>query len=249
MAAFAILLYGEGVLAFEMAGAARFGRLHLRHCHPLVLRGRLIEFDVAIAALVHACVQLVAELSVSRILHLEFHLPDGMAPGAFIDLEGAFAVMAGAAGLPLFHLGHGDRLLGNQVVEPGMADSALVGGDEMLFMTEGHRSGLPDLHDHIPDFMALYAIGETEGLFAVVAGAAGFPLFHVRHGETDPGGLRSEVENGIVAGLAVVLDPLLQEVPVVAEYHLAEIGYLDGDILDVDGISERTGQNRPAQDQ
>lgn len=240
MTAVAIFLHGKGVLAVEMAGAARFGRLHLRLGHPLVLRGREIELHMAIAALVNAGVQLVAEHDIPGILYLKIHLSDGMALGAFIDLEGALTVMAGAAGLPLFHLGHGNRLIRSHVVKLGMADGALIGGGEMLFMTKGHRSSLLDLHSHVRNFMAFDAIGETEGAFAVVTGAAGFPLFHVRHGKTGTG-LGPEVENGIVAGLAVVLDPLLEEVFAVVEYHLTEIGYFNGDILDVDSIGKRAG--------
>src|SRR4030043_1829323 len=120
MAAVAIFLHGKGVLAVEMAGAARFGRLHLRLGHPLVLRGREIELHMAIAALVNAGVQLVAEHDIPGILYLKIHLSDGMALGAFIDLEGALTVMAGGAGPSPFLLGPGYPLFWRHVVKVGV---------------------------------------------------------------------------------------------------------------------------------
>ena len=105
-------------------------------------------------------------------------------------------------------------------------------------MTEGHRSRFFYFNSYIRNLVTLDAIIEIEGPFAVVAGAAGLAFSHICHGVT---GLASEVENGIMAGLAVIFNAFLSKVPVVAKYHLAEIGCLKGDIFDVNCMTEGAG--------
>jgi hypothetical protein len=145
--------------------------------------------------------------------------------------------MTGAAGLPFFHLGHGDRLFCNHIVDLGVADGAFISA-EMLLVTEGHRSRFFYFNSYIRNLVTLDAIIEIKSPFAIVAGAAGLAFFHICHGVTV---LASEIENDIMAGLAVIFNAFLSEVPVVAKYHLAEIGCLKGDIFDIDCISERAG--------
>ena len=106
----AILLYGEGLFAVYVTGAARSFFLHLLHRDSLVFRGGKVEFDMAISALIEAGVKFVAEFDVSRILQLEIDILGGMTLHAFFSLKCSFAVMTGAAGFPLFHLSHGDSL-------------------------------------------------------------------------------------------------------------------------------------------
>jgi hypothetical protein len=77
-----------------------------------------------------------------------------------------------------------------------------------------------------------------------MAGAAGLAFLHIGHGESV---LTSEIENGIMTCLAVILDALLFEVLVVVEYDLSEVGYLHGNIFYVNRISERTSENRYGQ--
>jgi hypothetical protein len=74
-----------------------------------------------------------------------------------------------------------------------------------------------------------------------MAGAAGLAFLHIGHGESV---LASEIENGIMTCLAVILDALLFEVLVVVEYDLSEVGYLHGDIFYVNRISDGTSENR-----
>ena len=163
---------------------------------------------MAISALIQARVKFVAEFDVPRILQLEVHLLYGMTFYTFIRLKGGFAVMAGAAGLSFIHQGHGDRLFHSQIENLGVANVAFTIA-EMFLVTESHRSRFFDFDADIPDFMTLDAILQIEGPFAVVAGAAGLSFFHIGHGVTF---LAPEVENGIMAGFAVVFYTLLLEV-------------------------------------
>jgi hypothetical protein len=129
-----------------------------------------------------------------------------------------------------------------------MTDCAVVsiGAFEMHLVTESHWSRFFHLKGNIRNFMTLDTILEVKGPFAVMAGAAGLAFFHICHGVT---ALASEIENGIMTCLAVILDAPLLEVIVVAEYDLAEVGYLHGDIFYVNRISEGTSENRHGQDQ
>lgn len=121
-----------------------------------------------------------------------------------------------------------------------------IGAFEVRLVSEPHRSRFFDLKGNIRDFMALNTIFEIESPFAVMAGAAGFAFLHIGHGEPV---LASEIEDGIMTCLAVILDALLPEVLVMAEYDLAEVGYLHGDIFYVNRISEGTSENRYDQDE
>jgi len=116
----------------------------------------------------------------------------------------------------------------------------------MYLVTEFHRSRFFNLKGYIRDLVTLDAILESEGSFAVMAGAAGLAFFHICHGVT---ALTSEIVNGIMTCLAVILDALLFEMLVVAEYDLAEVGYLHGDIFYVNRISEGENENRHSQDE
>jgi hypothetical protein len=156
---------------------------------------------------------------------------------AFICFECVFAVMADAAGLPLFHLGHRDGLFGCHVINLGVTDCAIV-SFEVFLVAEGYRSGLFHLHGYIRDLVAADAIIQRERPLAVVASAAGEALLHIRHRET---GFLPEIVNCIVACLAVILDPFLPEMVVMTEHNFAKVGYFKGDIFDVYRVGESAG--------
>ena len=193
--------------------------------------------DVAITALKHTRVQLVAEFNVSRIRYFEVNFPGGMALKTLLYLKRVFTVMASAAGFSLLHLSHCNGFFCGQIVNFGMAGGAFISA-EMLLMTESHQSRFFDRHGYIRNFVTLDAIVETECSFAIMAGATGLAFFHLRHVVSS---LVSEIENGIMTGLAVIFDALLFEMLAVVEYYLTEIGNLKGDILDVYRIRERAG--------
>lgn len=245
----AILLYGEGLFTLYVTGAARFPFLHLLLGDSLVFCRGEVEFDVAISAFIESCVKIVAEFDVSCVLQLDFYILGGMALHAVFDLKCFFAVMTGAAGFPLFHLGHGDdSSFWSHIVKFRMTEGAVVGigAFEMRLVSEFYRSRFFYLEVYIRNFVTLDAVLEIESPLAVMAGAAGLAFFHICHGVTS---LASEIEYGIMTCLAVILDALLFEVLIVAEYNLAEVGYLHGDIFYVDRISEGAYENRHGQDE
>jgi len=119
-----------------------------------------------------------------------------------------------------------------------------IGAFEVRLMGESDRSRFLDPKGYIRHFMAKGAILQIESPFAVMAGAAGLAFLHIGHGES---GLAAEIINGIMTGLAVILDALLSEVLVVAEHDPAEVGYLHGDIFYVNRIGEGASENRYGQ--
>ena len=80
---------------------------------------------------------------------------------------------------------------------------------------------------HLAAFFAIFLY--RKGGVAVMAGAAGFTFFHIRHGVVS---LYLDVEYGIVAGFAVGFNPLLFEMLGMIEYYRAGIRCLESDILD-----------------
>lgn len=101
-----------------------------------------------------------------------------MALDAVVDIKGILAFpVAGAAGLALFHVGHGRLGAANPEGEDlGVAVDTLV-GLQMEFVTEGGITGR--LRDHVVDnarfhaFVASAAVaGGGEDVLAVVAAAA-----------------------------------------------------------------------------
>lgn len=93
-----------------MAGATGFAIGHISHCHSLaatVLEG----FGVAVIALEDAGVEIVAEISDYRASAvLECQVGRFIADVALVAIasggECCFAIMAAAARLAFFHLGH-----------------------------------------------------------------------------------------------------------------------------------------------
>jgi len=102
----------EGVLAV-VTSSARLALLHITHA---CMNGTGLEREglgVAIVAAVHACMHCVTESSIGYSLHDEgdvFRFQPLVAVAAVAgNGEGFFAIVTCAAGLPFFHLGHGDR--------------------------------------------------------------------------------------------------------------------------------------------
>jgi hypothetical protein len=119
-----------------------------------------------------------------------------------------------------------------------------IGAFEVCLVSESYRSRFFDLKGNIRNLMTLDTILEIESPFAVMTGTAGLAFLHIGHGESV---LVSEIENGVMTGLTVILDALLFEVLAVAEHDPAEVGCLHGDIFYVNRISEGTGENRYGQ--
>lgn len=114
-----------------------------------------------------------------------------------------------------------------------MAGAAGIHVDVKL-VTEDNITRISNLENHVFDRVALYAFQGSKGLFPVMTGAAGFAFYHGRHGVPffDP-----EVENGVMAGFAIILDALLFKMFIMIKDNFAEMGYFNGYILDINRIS------------
>lgn len=95
------------------------------------------------------------------------------------------------------------------------------------------------LEIHISRGMAARTFFYLKCPLTVVAGAAGFPLSHIRHGVAD---LFFDVKDGIVAGFAIIAGAFLVDMKIVIEFYLAVITAAKSDILDVYSIGE--GKNK-----
>ena len=221
-----------------MACTAGFCRFHLGHGNSLVFRRGQIEFVVAVAAFIHARMQLMAEFDIPCILDLEIDFLYGMTPQAFLDLKSFFAVVTCPAGLSLFHLRHTDGLIQPHFIKFGMTAPALIPCG-VLLVAEDDRSRFFYFKNYIRNFMTFVAILDIKRLFSIVTKAAGFPLSHVRHGVA---GLFFDVKDGIVAGFAIIADAFPVDMKIVIEFYLAVITAAKSDILDVYSIGE--GKNK-----
>ena len=221
-----------------MACAAGFCRFHFGHGNSLVFRRGQIEFVVAVAAFIHARMQLMAEFDIPCILDLEIDFLYGMTPQAFLDLKGFFAVVASAAGLSLFHLRHTDGLIPSRFIKFGMTAPALIPCG-VLLVAEDDMSRFFYFKNYIRNFMTFVAILDVKRLFPVVTKAAGFPFFHICHGVRC---LFLDVEDGIVAAFAISSGAFLVDMKIVIEFYLAVIPAAKMDILDVYSIGE--GKNK-----
>jgi len=181
-------------------------------------------------------VEFVAELGICCTLHLEFDLPwchPLVAPSAIAGYgEGGLVIMAGAAGLPLFHLGHGDLLFlagYHLAVVAALALSAGLGYVDLMTECRFSRSLLPICYASRLTLVATNAIlfrGDAERLDAGMAGPAGLGLFHLRHCVMS--GL-FYVEYGIVANPAVVV--IFGKMDVMAEDHRLGVFELEQDVF------------------
>ena len=182
----------EGILAV-VAGAAGFPFVHVRHG---VVRGTGLvreHLGVAIFAAVHAGMDFVAEGDVGDSLYLEadvlrFH-PSVAVTAIAGHGERLLPVMAGATGLPFFHLCHGDVLIpagDHLAVVATFALAASLG--YMDVMAEYHITKTFYLEIDVPGFTfmaadTIFLVGDAKGLYPGMAGTARLCFFHFRHGE------------------------------------------------------------------
>ncbi len=124
------------------------------------------------------------------------------------DTEGPLAVVAGAAGLSLFHLihGHGFAFAGNDLAVVAALAGATSLGD-MNGVAEYGAAQSIDLVSDIARFPLVAADtvlfgGNAEGLDPGMTGAARLVFFHLGHGEV---ATLFQVEDGVVADFAVLL--------------------------------------------
>jgi hypothetical protein len=107
-----------------------------------------------------------------------------MTPDAiFPDGECRVIVMAGSAGLPLVHLVHAHSQ--GRVIKAKNLGVAIDTAVKLcvIAMTEGHRAGTVHFHKDVASEMTTGAVGQSEGLFSFVTGAARLPPFHLEHGD------------------------------------------------------------------
>lgn len=105
-----------------------------------------------------------------------------VAGAAFADAKGFFTIMAGSAGFPFFHLGHGYRGIFAGTVQGAVTGGAVLHLCQMSGMTERSRAGFFHLVDDFFNLVAFAALVGIKSLFAVVAGTAGLALVHFSHG-------------------------------------------------------------------
>lgn len=146
--------------------------------------------------------------------------------------EGGLAIMAGTAGLPIFHPVHGDPLPSDADDFAVVAAHALVANlCSVDIMAEDRLWGpLPSII-YILDLApvaadAIFFRRDAEGPDACMTGAARFCLFHFGHGEV-PGIFY--IENCIMTNPAVVV--VFVKMYVVAEDHRIGMFELEKDIL------------------
>ncbi len=185
-------LTGLGVFDAErhaetMAGPAELTLIHLFHDPALFgspgLDNRIMTVGTGISLL---GMDLVIELNMAGDCREFVAHRAGIAGMAFLavalDTKRGGIIVARSAGFATLHLGHTDRLVGSlgRQVQRRMAVFAAE-RPKMRRMAENRTAGVvPDLLDRVA-FCA--GILDSEGGFAVVAGAAGVPFFHVSHGK------------------------------------------------------------------
>jgi len=207
-----------------MAAAAPFTLFHVGHGEQFCLGLVGEDLGMAILAGIRAQMEFMAELSIRCPFYLEGDLLRGHPLVAVSTVpgngEGALAVVASAAGLACFHLGHGDLLVPAGDNLAIVAAPALAAGfcDVELMAEERIRGPfLSERYASRPSLVATDAIlilGDAESLDARMAGAAGSGLFHVSHGEMF--GL-FYIEYGVVTNPAVVV--IFFQMDIMAENH------------------------------
>jgi hypothetical protein len=190
VALLAITLYAESVLGVVTgtAGAAGF---HLGHRNGLSARFEGEDLGMAISTFVHAKMELVTEFHFAAVV-LESNGGGFKSLVAFVTVagrrEGSFIVVTSTAGLAIVHFSHSDMLgTGFKGKSLGVALFASEHGSVDRVPEKGWFDSLSfegyvfRFHSH----MAFAAVaGNGKGFGAVMAGAAGSTLFHLRHGHS-----------------------------------------------------------------
>lgn len=226
----------EGGLAgflVAVAGTAGLAAFHLLHSYSGGASGSAEYFRMAFTATVHLGMNLVAEWHITGILGGESQLFDGVAFAAGRQGErfSAFIIVAGAAGFALFHLGHGDVLIGAGRENRWMAGRAILEACQVDLVAEAGGTGSLHLVGDFLYQMAAGALLQFESAAAIMAGAAGFALIHVGHRVMDA--LLFHLEYCVVARLAIVLYARFLQMLFVTEDYLTCIFGVIRDITQV----------------
>lgn len=204
----AVTFDGKGGIAV-VAATARLLGLHLFHGIATAVRpGDEIPAMTVGAIVAEPEVVIMAEMRIGG----EGDIPDHMTLGAVrLDGESGCAVMAGTAGCPFFHLGHRRMGIVGTRLEDGVVAvcAAISAKAHVEAMTEGYGTEIGDADRHFLGDMATDAFGQREGPFAVMAGTAGLPLLHFRHGNRR--GLLADGEQGVMAQGAITAERLEME--------------------------------------
>lgn len=223
VALFTIFFYRKSGFSV-VTGAAGFATLHISH---LIAFGRHTGSEyavVAVTALVHAEMKFMTEVGNAGFGNFESHFQGRSMTLVAITLDGKCRVpfMAGATRRPFFHFDHRVPL----IVRPGheqlaMAVTTLV-HLKVLCVTETGVIRKGDILDRV----TLAAIGcHAESGLPIMAGAAGFTLFHLGHGKALS---RHPRGKNLVVAVITLEHAQMQRM---AEVHLTDIGYGEGDIL------------------
>ncbi len=232
VALLAVTLGAEGVLAV-VTGAAGFPLLHPPHADMLHTSLEGEDLGVAVGAFVHAEMELVAEFDVPPVGLEGYHARlEPLVAAVAVAGDGGciLAVVAGAAGFALLHVGHGEAAAYPFVGEDfGMAGGALVIHVEMKLVAEdrvvdplGLEHHLFRLHSFVAGAAVLF---HGECALAVMTGAARLSLLHFRHGDRFAVG---DYDLAVVAALALAAG--LGDMSVVAENHVRGAFGLVGDV-------------------
>ncbi len=220
----AVLPDGEGGRTV-VAGAAELALLHGGHGDTPGRDSGANDSIVTVPAGIERRMDAVAESGYAGLFYGDGHLHGLPVARAALpaDREGGCAVMAGAAGIPLFHLGHGPPAVAGAGLEQIVVTVAAGVGLQMFHMGK-IRIGR---HVHVAQGVASAAAVRgrcREGAFTVVTGAARQALAHIGHGGAHTG--RTGGENAVVAVAAAINLPVC----VVTEDHIPRHGRPEADI-------------------
>jgi len=180
----------KGIFAFAVAGTAGLAFFHVGHGCLGAADAVREDLGVAVGALVGLQVELVTEGGITS--RLGDHVVDNARLKAFVALgtvtgnrKDIGTIVAGTAGFPFSHVGHGVLSDFSLVGEyPGVAVLAGVGSGVDI-MTECGLGHTLELENNILGIQASVTLGAVAGcgkhVLAVVAGTAGFSFSHVGH--------------------------------------------------------------------
>lgn len=114
--AFGAVLYRECFFRV-VAGAAGFTLFHGSHADPLVFMVWLIQGRMTLAAICNFHMLVMTEKGRPGLLDFIGNILDRMAGDTLIKTKGFFIIMAGTAGLALFHLLHGKSFVKASIID------------------------------------------------------------------------------------------------------------------------------------
>lgn len=173
-----------------MAGPAGFSFVHIFHLCFEFAGFKREDFGVAVSAFVHAEMDVVTEVGLSRFC-LEEYVARFVAFMALVALTGygkcIFAIMAGTAGSAFLHAFHG-RFERTGFVREGLGvavrafEHAVMDlmAEKCICYTFQFERYFTRLH---PLVTAAAVAGNGKRHLAVMTGSAGFPFFHLRHSD------------------------------------------------------------------